>query len=75
MVDTILAQTAIVNKDDKMEEGEATDAWSAEQASKIILTGQVVTISLKAVASFLSVGPLHTILRCVGTLSCLYTIF
>ena len=43
MVDTILAQTAIVNKDDKMEEGEATDAWSAEQASKIILTGQVVT--------------------------------
>ena len=44
MVDTILAQTAIVNKDaDKMEEGEQpSDAWSAEQASKIILTGHKV---------------------------------
>ena len=43
VVDTILAQTAIVNKDaDKMEEGEPSDAWSAEQASKIILTGHKV---------------------------------
>ena len=32
-------------------------------------------ILLKTVASFLSVGPLQTILRCMGTLSCLYTIF
>ena len=44
VVDTILAQTAIVNKDadNKMEEGEPFDAWSSEQASKIILTGHKV---------------------------------
>ena len=43
VVDTILAQTAVASREDnKMEEGEPSDAWSSEQASKIILTGHKV---------------------------------
>ena len=42
VVDTILAQTAVASRDDKMEEGEPSDVWSSEQASKIILTGHKV---------------------------------